>query len=152
MNIAPVRTEKVSLDDKVILEIPFFNKEQVPDLFCARYARLSAEYIFGVKFPVTHAWKMRNHPQITALPTDNVSFKILSNENQIERGSIVGVYVPKSQRRKFWRHYTHLSVYLGEKDKIPVFLEQFGDKIRISNLTSYDSEGLKLKEILTISL
>ncbi|VVB83009.1 Uncharacterised protein [uncultured archaeon] len=101
MNIVPIRTEKVSLDNRV-LDIPIFNKEQVPSLFCSRYARLSAEYIFGIKFPVTHAWKMRNHPQITALPTDNASFKILSNENRIESGSIVGVYVPKSQRRKFW--------------------------------------------------
>lgn len=148
MEPSPIRTERLSLDNGNILDIPFFSETHVPKRFCSRYARLSAEYIFGFEFPITHAWKMRHNPKIVVTSIDNNIFRDLSKKKKVKSGAMIGVYVPKSQHNLFWRPYTHLSLYLGEKNGNPVFLEQFEDKVRISSLSDYESNGLRLKEIL----
>ncbi len=144
--IKPIRIENILLDEGLNLEIPYFSKEDVPDSYCSRYARLSSEFIFGNKFPIAHVWKMREKKIIFPKEIDYDFFK---NKN-IEYGSLVGITFLNSRAEILRDQYSHVSLYLGRKKGKPIFLEQFNKVIRVMNLEKYREENLIFREILTL--
>jgi len=144
--IKPIRIENILLDQGLNLEIPYFSKEDVPDYYCSRYARLSSEFIFGNKFPIAHAWKMREKKIISHKEIDYDFFK----NKDLEKGSLVGIFFQNSRAEILRDQYSHIALYLGRKKGKPLFLEQFNKIIRVMNLERYKEENLIFREILTL--
>jgi hypothetical protein len=151
MNVKPIKTEKINLDREVQLEIPFFNLENLPDYFCARYARLSSQFSFGKIFPVAHAWNMRSKQGVIITPVNNRFFELPFHRKQIKPGSLVGIYTSDSRYNGELKPYTHLSLYLGEKNRHSLFLEQYIHDIRLIKLKDYERGNMEIREVLSIN-
>lgn len=147
---SPNRVQVVSLDDFLNVPVPLYSADQLPYNFCARYARLCADFIFGKKFPVSDSWYMRQNKHVFTVATDNSQFPNLVQFGIIKPGMMVGVYCSDSEYGDAVRLYTHMSLYLGQQRDKPLFLEQFMDEIRIMNLRDYDLEGLQIREVLCL--
>ena len=150
MPIKPIRTEKVKLDGNTELPVPFFSLNDVPECFCARYARLSSEFLFGKRFPASDSWEIRLKPGVISRRTNNQNFKFFSNNGKVSPGSIIGIYNPRSSYNNKNRPYTHISLYLGKQRGKDVFLEQFVDETRMMTIRDYELEMLQIKEILSL--
>ena len=148
IKVEPIKLEKVVLDRELSLNFPVYSNKDVPNLYCARYARLSTKFMFGNVFPLADAWKMRNQKGVQTCKVNETIFQKESKFN-VRPGSLVGIYTPDSRYLDKPLIYTHLSLYLGKKKDNPLFLEQFVDEIRLITLNEYQKYGLEIKEILS---
>jgi len=146
----PISIERVSLDRALKLDVPRYSPDQLPGYNCARYARLSSHFIFGKKFPVAHAWQMREKTKIISKLNENSQLVSLIKKGAVSPGMLLGVFCKGSHYLAGGRTYTHLSVYLGAQSNKHLFLEQIGDEIRIVDLHCYDLEKKQIKEVLDL--
>ncbi len=144
----PSSIENLSLDKDVQLKIPFYDETILPEDYCARYVRLSSDFIFGKKFPVADAWKMRDMKRIYGLNINNSEFPHLAKLEFVLPGMLVGLQVNDTKYNKDTREYTHLSLYLGTQKGKPLFLEQYGTEIRTMNLNDYMLGKMEIREVL----
>jgi len=148
VNPKPSKVETVHLDDQVKVGVPYYSMEQLPDGFCARYARLCAGVIFGEDFPVADAWKMREQSRVIARQADNAQFIHLVEKGLIKPGNLLGVYCPGSRLNSEDREYTHMSIYLGKQNGKPVILEQISNEIRVMSVQEYQMDELAIREVI----
>ena len=144
----PEKLETIVLDEDSELVIPFYGVFQLPNDHCTRYARLCADFIYGLDFPIADAWQMRNERDVFSVPANNTTFHSLVQSKTITPGMLVGIHWKDSDNCASDRKYTHMSLYLGQKDRNPLFLEQFGDKIRLMNIPKYNTVDLQIREAL----
>jgi len=118
--------------------------EGIDERNCAKYARLSAEKLFGLSYAQADAWHMGRTPGNYVVWRKNESKEDYSKI--IKPGDLLGIYIRTSPSNRFDRSYTHLALYLGE-GKI---LHQFGKEALISNLDRLISNKYYcvLKEII----
>jgi hypothetical protein len=122
--------------EAAIIEVPAYSLKVVPELRCAKYARLAAEELFGKKFTPCHAWDRIYNDRLVATLNKKETLRSLVGKNILEEGMIIGVKNPESrfladkdQDGKPIR-YTHNSLYLGKSPKHqPLFACQFEDKV-----------------------
>jgi hypothetical protein len=143
----PSGAERYYLDEGFV-EVPLFPEDQMPSGYCARFARLSADYVFGKAYPAADAWKMRETEGVFTLPADENEIPKLAKSGVLVPGMLVGVHYKRSSFTSRDLPYTHLGLYLGEQNGKPVFLEQFCDEIRISRLSDYKKSEFEIREIL----
>ena len=145
---SPSRIETLDLDDEKRV-IPFYDSKDLPENYCARYVRLVASFIFNDSLPTSHAWEMRNKKGVFTLATDNHSFPYLTQIGIIKPGAVVGIRHYDSENNRNGRQYTHVALYMGQKWCKPIFLEQFGDEIRIMDLKGYELSKMSIQEALS---
>ena len=146
----PYRYESVSLDDLGSVDIPFFTPNQLPDNYCARYARLAAEAIFGKRFPVADAWHMRKQKGVVTINTNDPDFMQLVGREAIRPGMMIGVYRPDSDFNRRDRDYTHVALYLGLQNGVPLLIEQCIGQVRTVSLDRYQQEGFGIREAIDV--
>lgn len=144
----PNDIETLRLDDALKLQIPKYGADQLPPRFCSRYARLAADFIFDVQFPTADSWQMREKPHVFTRPADNYSFSLLARRQTVTPGMMVGIYCRGTEYDDGIRLYTHLALFLGQQQGQPLFLEQFGDQIRVMSLDDYVLDKLQIREVL----
>jgi hypothetical protein len=139
-----MRTESIYIDPDKKIDVAFF--DDMPECHCARYARLAADYVFGLNYPVASAWKMRE--QTPHQKTNNGEFMMLSTIEAVKPGVLVGIYFPGSKFNADGRPYTHMSLFVGLQNGKPIFLEQMVDEIRRISIEDYALEGMQIREII----
>ena len=131
-------------------EVPLYSTMDVPDLYCARYARLAARQIFGKHFPVAPAWGMKRNSSASVQVENNAELCDLLESGKIAKGGLlVGVHFEGSDYNQPGRLYTHMSLLLAVRNGKPIFLEQFED-IRVVTLDDYEMDGLQIVELLGV--
>ena len=102
--------------------------EGIGEKNCAKYARLAAEKLFGLKYASADAWDMGIMPGNYVVWRKNESKE--DYHKVIKPGDLVGIYLRTSPENMPNRSYTHMALYLGE-GKV---LHQRGKDVFISNL------------------
>ena len=147
-NPSPSKIETLDLDDEKRV-IPLYDSKDLPENYCARYVRFGASFIFNNSLPTSHAWEMRSKKGVFTLVADNLSFPHLAEVRIIKPGAVVGIHYYDSENNREERQYTHVALYLGQKRCKSIFLEQFGDEIRIMSLKDYELSKMNIQEALS---
>jgi hypothetical protein len=144
----PVGSEKYYLDERFV-DVPVFTEDQLPPGYCARFARLAADHIFGKKYPVSDAWCMREQSGVLAIPVNSRDVPLFADKVILAPGMVVGVRYNNSTISDGNMPYTHVGLYIGKHNGKPVFLEQFLNEIRVSKLSDLSRE-FEVREILKV--
>ena len=137
-----------------ILKVPVFDAREVPRGYCARYARLAAEGIFGKVYPKDNAWDYRYSARIIKEldgQDANEELNRLAYEGELQPGMIIGVfYPPSSWNNKLdmkgqYIEFSHLMLFLGISKGEPVFADHFISGTRIRKLSQFADDGLTAK-------
>ncbi|MFQ5406707.1 MAG: hypothetical protein ACE5DI_06145 [Candidatus Micrarchaeia archaeon] len=86
--------------------------------YCALYARLAAKELFDLEYKPADAWKFHEENKAVWMDKKNSS----PWEKKLKPGRIIGIKYPLSQHNDATREWTHLALYLGEKNKKSVIL------------------------------
>lgn len=146
---APIRRERFYLDERSI-DVPLFDSGELPQSYCARFARLASENLFGKNYPISDAWDMRDSDGVFSLALGDDGVVYATKNGILTPGMLVGSYYKWSRANDGKRPYTHLSLYVGTHHGEPVFLEQFRNEVRLSTMRDYDLSGLEVREILAM--
>ncbi|MEK6847330.1 MAG: hypothetical protein AABY16_04130 [Nanoarchaeota archaeon] len=115
---------------------PVYTAAEVPPTYCARYVRLAARDLFGLNYPTSDAWRIRDAPNVDEIRLDDgIRLDNLVSEGKLKRGMIVGAYNPTSKyngREDVKKAgYTHNLLYLGKsEDGKLYFADHFGKTTR----------------------
>mgnify|MGYP001610399728 FL=1 len=145
--MVPLEFRVEVMDNLQEIKIPIFGPELAPDR-CSTYARLAAELIFGAQYPEVSTKKIRFAHEIGTIPASNSQLPELVRHGIVTPGMLLGVYSPRNRYNDSINPYAHLSLFLGQQARTPLFLEQLGRRIRTANLGDYDLEGCEIKEAL----
>jgi hypothetical protein len=120
------------------IAVPVFSRHDLPDGYCARYARFVNKSLFDVELPSLDAWDFRHHPYIQVKPL-----------TQMQPGDIVGCYYSESRFNSPQRPYTHLAVYLGRRSA-HFFAHYMGIQTLVS--TKRELQELQLRPVEALSV
>lgn len=117
---------------------PIYSEGQVPTSYCARYARMAAKDLFGLDYPVAHAWKIRSFPEIEAIPFKTKGeFEDFARAGLLRPGMLVGFYFPwtfpenRANALKEGVDYTHMALLTDtDSEGGPFFADKFKAKTR----------------------
>ncbi len=92
--------------------------------YCARYARIAAEKLFGLKYEKAHAWAFAEKNRLVWRRGINKEpySKIL------KPGQILGINYPSSKFSKPNRLYTHVALFVGIKNGKRMIFHQWQGK------------------------
>ena len=133
---------------------PVYDSKTLPSSHCARYVRMSAKYLFGKDYPFGDAWDLRNENGVGEIRVESYdALRELSKNGKLKPGMVLGIYNPKSnynsQAKNSGAGYTHVALFLGEKDGTLYFADQFGSQIRTKISDSdLSKKGLQPREVL----
>jgi hypothetical protein len=153
-DLEPLKVETYENGQGRILEIPRFNPVKLGYLNCARYARMVSEKVFSLKYTPANTWNF-SYANQPIVKVEESNLELLAQNGTLEPGMILGTYNPKSRYANRTDQtgrpvkYTHTVVYLGEgRNGQPIFVHQFGAKIRIDTLSSLKEQELELREVI----
>lgn len=92
--------------------------------FCAQYARLAAERLFGLKYTKAAAWDFRNVNRVVWRKTNATR----GLETIVQPGQILGIRNPHSLANRWWRPYTHVALVVGRKNGEILIMHRIGSK------------------------
>jgi len=138
------------------IEAPNPNFIKLKPLNCTKYARVSAETIYGLKYTPADAWNMKYHNKVIAKVKGWSDLEELAKKNMISPGSLVGIYNRHSKYLKdtdekgLPRNYTHMAVYVGsDSNEKPLFLHQFGKNEGFASLEElWKKHDLEPRDVL----
>lgn len=135
---------------------------------CARYARFTAEDVFGLKYKYDEdiksrkrgAWNYRYYNKIVAHSEEGFGREELESfirENKLQPGMLIGIYNPQSNYNQ-WKdktgkkvEYTHIAIFLGlDEFGVPIFANQIGRNTKIVSADDFAIKNWKFKEILDV--
>ncbi len=119
---------------------------ELPSDYCARFARLLAEKMFGLNYQTGHAWIISKRNNLVAqFNEDSKDF-----QSKLYPGAIVTWFDRKSKYNSPERIKTgtHAMLYLGNQNSEPIFAEQRGQKQQIITLDEVLKQGLKPRQIV----
>ncbi len=154
---ARLENEVVRIEDsskKKIKEGPVYSGAKVPANMCARYVRLAAEDLFGIKYPAVDAWDIRDDSKVEEIKIDSKNtLENLAKNGFLKEGMIIGFYNPTSKyntlAEKDGAGYTHVMLYLGKEDENLFFADKFGKKTRTKiSLDEITRSGLDAREVM----
>lgn len=90
--------------------------------FCAQYARLAAERLFGLKYTKAAAWDFRNVNHVVWRKRNATR----GLETIIQPGQILGIRNPHSLANRWWRPYTHVALVVGKKNGKILIMHRIG--------------------------
>lgn len=119
------------------VHVPVFSFDYVPPHYCAKWARLATDHLFGKKFSMVPAWdRIYADNLIEEISARPLSY--LVKKGILQPGMILGVVNPNSPilgRKDFSggvANYTHNIIYLGlSLEDEPLFAEQFNDLTQV---------------------
>ena len=124
------------------LHVPDYRLDGVK---CSQYARLTAQSIFGITYPMADAW---NRPQVDEVVASVRNFDELRN-TAIKPGMIVGLYNPSSQYNAEGRPFTHTGLYLGKNSNDrPVFAHYYHNDSLVETDHQLAKRGLEPRVVL----
>ena len=126
-----------------VMRAPFISGLNL--LECAKYARLSAEFLSGAKYAPAPAWDLGDRNQVVKEINGNLEDFV---PELIQGKTIVLFYNPYSRFNQKGRIGTHATVYLGKKKDL-MFAEQYFFAQRAVSYTKLQKRGLIARQILT---
>jgi hypothetical protein len=121
--------------------------ENLPMLYCARYAVMVARHLSGANYSLGNAWNLGERNKILKNLTRDENLE--DCVELLEEGkSIVIFFNPLSTYNKDKRKGTHAAVYLGKRRYL-FFAEQYFFKQRIKNLREMKKLWLKPVQIIS---
>ncbi len=133
---------------------PVYDSKTLPSTNCSRYIRLSAKDLFGKNYPSGDAWDLRDKEGVEEIRVNSYEdLKKLFGSGHLKQGMVLGIYNPKSRynsrAEKSGAGYTHVALFLGEKNGELYFADQFGSQIRTKMSDSdLKRKGLEPREVL----
>ena len=141
----------VRMADWQVLEVPVYKLGVVPNLNCARYARLVSFDLFGKEFNAGDAWNLRYHNE--TLPV--VDFEKQYWKGEINPGDLAGIRRRASNYKDYLDEigsavpYTHAAVFLGEDIMNNMrFAEQIGTRSEPVTLNQIIFRGDVIVEVI----
>ena len=137
-------------------EGPIYSDSQVPANMCSRYVRFAAKELFGLNYPSADAWDIRYALDINEIKIDSANtLEKLARDGKLKPGMMVGVYNPtsryNSRAKEDGAGYTHVMLYLGQKDGELLFADKFGKSTRPKiSLSEIRAKWLQPREIMFI--
>ena len=125
-----------------LIEAPKF--ENIPMLYCARYAVMAAEVLSGAKYVLGDAWELGGKNTIIENDVKNLRNSL---ELLVPGESIVIFHNPFSSYNKEGRIGTHAALYLGRNRDL-YFAQQYFSKQKAASLRSLRRKLLKPRQIL----
>lgn len=122
--------------------------ENLPPNYCARFARLTSEKIFGSNFNLGHAWLIG---EVNKIQIQIEEFADLRDYNLgLYPGAIITWFDPKSNFNEPERILagTHAMAYIGKRRGIPYFLEQRGSTQQEISLDIILKQELQPRQIV----
>jgi hypothetical protein len=146
------RDEPIRQEYRDTLQAPLYS---IPANHCSRYVRKADKELFNIDVPADDAWNIRNHRGVKTIPLENPdNLYELVDQQTVVPGDIIGTYNPRSAYNRnpnaMKAGYTHVMLYLGEKDGHLYFAHQFGDHISRINLRDVKDKHLMPVEVLHI--
>jgi hypothetical protein len=142
----------------VSADLPEGRKQNLPSNYCSAYATSNAKELFSIDYPRGDAWNMRYSNSIVARSETgftNNELKRLENAGRLKPGMLLGIENPTSRYRNHKDktgntvEYTHIALYLGEKDGAYYVTHQLGSKqIPKEPIEKILARGYKIEEIL----
>ena len=156
-NVAEKKESDIKLSDSFVFrEGPVYSDSRVPTNMCSRYVRIAAEDLFGVKYPSVDAWDIRDDSRVKEINLDSTNtLEKLANEGRLKPGMLIGVYNSTSRynarAKEDGAGYTHVMLYLGQKNGELLFADKFGKSTRPKiSLNEIKSKGLQPREVMFI--
>ena len=137
-----MRTAHIPVEtDSMALHVPKYNQWfGVKPTRCSAYARRAAKDIFNLTYSKANAWDRVYTDECVSEVRELHSLDELADEGVLNPGMIVGFYNPSSKfkeetdSRGNGVEFTHVALYLGQKNGEPLFAHQFGKKTRVDSL------------------
>ncbi len=106
-----------SIRGELLIRGPKYSSDVVPTSYCARYARMAAQDLFGIKYPVADAWKMRSQPGVGAIQISSTEeLDSLVRDGRVKPGMLFGFNFPwtlhAGDAQKAGADYTHLALLI----------------------------------------
>lgn len=151
----PIPIVNFQRSNKSIPVGPEYSSKDVPTNMCSRYARVAAKTMFDLEYPSDDAWDLRDAPNVLEIPVKNKKdLENLAENGTLKEGMILAIYNPSSKYNQVAKNdgagYTHVALYIGQKDGKMYFADKFGKETRASmDLDSLLKKGnLEPREIL----
>ncbi|MDZ4256525.1 MAG: hypothetical protein U1C71_02880 [archaeon] len=115
--------------------------------WCAMYARLAAEHLFGLRYVRGDAWKIAelNRTVWKSSRDGDQGFR-----SHLRPGQVLGIFNPVSKYNKEGIPYTHVALYVGTKNGAHYIMHRVGSKDILETLESFynNRRGWVIREVI----